>query len=135
MEIPRGMEIKGKDKNKYALKIHRNIYGQKQAGRVWHMFLTDKLINEVGFRRSKVDDCVLYRGGVMYIMYTDDSILAGPSQAEVQKAIKDIEEAGLKINVEGDISDFLGVKLQREQDSTIKMKQPHLINQSSTTCT
>jgi len=47
----------------------------------------------------------------MYIMYTDDSILAGPSQAEVQKAIKDIEEAGLKINVEGDISDFLGVKL------------------------
>lgn len=65
----------------------------------------------------------------MYIMYTDDSILAGPSQAEVQKAIKDIEEAGLKINVEGDISDFLGVKLQREQDGTIRMNQPHLIEQ------
>ena len=129
MEIPKGMEIKGKDKNKYALKIHKNIYGQKQAGRVWHKFLTDKLINEVGFKRSRVDECVFYRGGVMYILYTDDSILAGANRAEVQKAIEDIKKAGLKITVEGDISDFLGVKLQREQDGTIEMKQPYLINQ------
>ena len=49
MEIANGMEIKGKDKNQYVLMIHKNIYGQKQVGRVWHKYLTDKLMSEVGF--------------------------------------------------------------------------------------
>jgi len=31
----------------------------------------------------------------MYILYTDDSILAAPTQKEVDEAIKDIQEAGL----------------------------------------
>ena len=39
MKIPRGMEIEGKNKDDYVLKLHRNIYGQKQAGRVLCQYL------------------------------------------------------------------------------------------------
>ena len=61
MEIPKGFDLEGMDKTEYVLKIHRNIYGQKQAGRVWNKYLTNKLINKVGFKQSKVDECVFYK--------------------------------------------------------------------------
>jgi hypothetical protein len=37
--------------------------------------------------------------------------------------------AGLDLTVEGDISDFLGVKISRQPDGTIHLTQPHLIDQ------
>ena len=106
MEIPKGFQLSGNiDPKEYVLKIHRNIYGQKQAGRVWNKYLVDKLINTVGFRQSKVDECVFYKGNVIYVLYTDDSILAGPSKQEIDQVIKDIRKAKLDITVEGDIQD------------------------------
>ena len=39
----------------------------------------------------------------MYVLYTDDSILAGPNQQEIDDAIKAIRRAKLDITVEGDI--------------------------------
>jgi len=129
MEIPRGTAYGDvDDKGKYVLKIKRNLFGQKQAGRVWNQYLVDKLVNEVGLKRSKVDACVFYKGSVIYVLYTDDSILAGPDQAEINKVIEEIEAAKLKITVEGDISDFLGVHIDRLQDGSIEFTQPQLID-------
>jgi hypothetical protein len=42
-------------------------------------------------------------------LYADDSILAGPDQNEIEKAIEDIKAAGLDITVAGDFQDFSGV--------------------------
>ena len=40
MRIPRGFEVEGVDDPKnYMLKLHQNVYGQKQAGRVWNCYL------------------------------------------------------------------------------------------------
>ena len=75
--------IEGDNKEKWVLCIHQNAYGQKQAGQVWNKYLTQKLIEEVGFVQLKADKCVVYRGRLMYVLYTDDSILAGPSQKEI----------------------------------------------------
>jgi len=36
MHIPKGFDIEGHDTKDFVLQIHRNIYGQKQAGRVWN---------------------------------------------------------------------------------------------------
>jgi hypothetical protein len=128
MEIPKGFAIPGAKRGEHVLKIHRNIYGQKQAGRVWNQYLVRKLTKEVGFSQSKVDECVFYRGNVMYVLYTDDSILAGPTKAEVDKAIEDIKKAKLNITVEGDIKDFLGVNIHKQDDGGLLFCQPHLID-------
>jgi hypothetical protein len=95
---------------------------------VWNQYLTDKLINKVGFKQSKVDDCVFYKGNVIYVLYTDDSILAGPSQREIDSVIQQIKDAKLDITVEGDIQDFLGVNITKLQDGTIQFTQPHLVD-------
>jgi len=86
MEIPRGMKLKGGRKEDYVPKLHRNIYGQKQAGRVWYKYLSEKL-SLIGFTKSAVDEGVFYRGRVIYVIYTDNSILTAPTKAEVDKAI------------------------------------------------
>jgi hypothetical protein len=47
---------------------------------------------EVGFVQSKVDECVYYKGSVMYVLYTDDSILAGPDHKDIEIVIEEIQE-------------------------------------------
>jgi hypothetical protein len=40
MKVPEGFKIEGGgDPKDYVLQINRNIYGQKQAGRVWNKYL------------------------------------------------------------------------------------------------
>ena len=129
MKIPKGFEIDEGKTEDYILDIHRNIYGQKQAGRVWNKYLTNKLINNLGFVQSKIDECVFYRGQTMYALYTDDSILAGPSKTEIEQVIKDLKKTKLDLTEEGNLEDFLGVQIERRPDGTVHLSQPHLIDQ------
>ena len=48
MRLPQGYHCKGITKDTHVLKLIRNIYGQKQAGRVWNKYL-DEGMKEVGF--------------------------------------------------------------------------------------
>ena len=77
MSIPKGFTMNKGDPSNYALHIHKNVYGQKQAGRVWNQYLVKKLVGEVGFTQSKIDECLFYNGGVIYALYTNNSIIAG----------------------------------------------------------
>lgn len=65
----------------------------------------------------------------MYILYTDDSLRAGPNKEEIEQVIAYVEKAKLKITVEGTIEDFLGIHINQHSDDSIHMTQPHLINQ------
>ena len=76
MEFPQGFTVPGGvDRNAFVLKLHRNLYGHKQARRVWYKYLRNQLITKAGFVQSKHDECLFFRGKVMYALYIDDSIL------------------------------------------------------------
>ena len=126
IELPPGIEIEGISRETHVLKLLRNIYGRRAASRDWFLYLKDKLVNELKFTQSKYDECLFYRGSVMYVLYTDDSILAGPNQADLDQAVKDIERSGLKVTHEGTIDDFLGVNIKRE-NGKYHLCQPKLI--------
>jgi hypothetical protein len=128
MKVPKGFTVENGDSKDYVLQINKNIYGQKQAGRVWYQHLVKKLA-AAGFKRSAVDECVFYRGHCIYVLYTDDSILAGPNDKELDQAIAAIQAVGLTITVEPNVSKFLGVKVAKHPDGTIELTQPHLIHQ------
>ena len=116
------------DDQRYVLKLKANVYGQKQAGRVWNKYLVTKLM-KIGFVPSEIDECVFYKDGMIYVLYTDESILTGPNQKQLLRTIEQIKSTGLKLTNEGDIQDFLGVNINRKKDGTIHMCQPHLIQQ------
>jgi Reverse transcriptase (RNA-dependent DNA polymerase). len=97
---------------------------------VWNKYLLNKLVNKVGFKQSEVDECVFYKGNMLYVvLYTDDSIIAGPNKEEIERVIELIKKTGLNITIEGDLQDFLGINIQRENDGSIYLSQPHLIEQ------
>ena len=135
MEIPKGFQMdkdsidEGKTSKDYVLRLNRNVYGQKQASRVWYQYLSNILINELGFTRSKIDECVFTRGKTIYVLYTDDSLIAGPDKNEIEQIIQDIRNAKLNITDEGDIRDFLGINIEMTEDGSVKLTQPHLIDQ------
>ena len=129
MKVPRGFYITGKEPDDHVLKLNKNIYGQKQAGQVWNKYLEKKLIELVGFKKLRINECVYYKGNTIYLLYTDNSILAGPYQKEIDDKIIDIKNADLNITEEGDIQDFLGINIQKRKAGEIKLTQPHLIDQ------
>ena len=96
---------------------------------MWNKYLEKELIEEVGFRKSKIDECVYYKNRTIYVLYTDDSILAGPDKDEIEEIINDIQKANLNITKEGDIQDFLGVNIKSDGTGGIELTQPHLIDQ------
>jgi len=138
MEVPQGFNVNGNRKT-HCLKLKKNLYGQKQAGRVWNHYMHDGLIAR-GFQQSQVDMCVYYRNNVVLMCYVDDGIFMAPSQAKIDKCynllVNEFTDAEtntvhrkFKMTDEGDLSDYLGVKIERLENGTIKLSQPHLIKQ------
>ena len=93
MKIPKDCEIPGHNSKDWALHVSKNIYGGKDSDRVWYLYLRAQL-ESIGFKVSKHDECVFFKGHAMYVLYTDDSILVGPNQRELDDIIKDTTRHG-----------------------------------------
>jgi hypothetical protein len=57
MNLTKGIQMASGNRNTHVLKLLRNLYGQRQAGRVWNKHLIAGLM-KVGFNQYKVDECV-----------------------------------------------------------------------------
>ncbi|MFN7263289.1 MAG: reverse transcriptase domain-containing protein, partial [Cyanobacteriota bacterium] len=130
MSVPKGFEIEGAEPGDYVFKLNRNLYGQKQAGRVWNKYLV-KGLTELGFKQSNIDECVFFKEDMIYVLYTDDSILAGPDKRKIEETVARMKTR-FEMTEEGDLSDFLGINIERisshEGDGFV-LSQPHLIDQ------
>jgi hypothetical protein len=110
MKIPNGFTVDAKDSEEYVLQIKKNYYRLKQARQVWNQHLVSKL-TECGFMQSKHDKYLFYCGQLVYVLYTNNSILAGPDLEELKQIKHNITNAGLNLTSKPGVSDFLGVKL------------------------
>jgi hypothetical protein len=128
MHLPRGLTFPGIHRSTHCLKLKKNLYGSRQAGRVWNQHLVNGLVNVMKFKQSVVDECVFYQGTTVLLIYVDDGILSGSSADEIQAIIKELGEL-FNITDEGEIDAYLGVKISRPTSDTIELKQPHLIQQ------
>ncbi len=112
MELPQGIQTTHGNSKDRVLKLEKNIYGQKQAGRVWNSFLVDKLLS-IGFTTFLVDGCVFYHNDVIFMVYVDDGIFLGDDDSKLQQAIKDIQDIGLNIKDQGHPADYVGVNIKK----------------------
>jgi hypothetical protein len=72
------------------------------------------------------------------LVYTDDGIFIGPDQKSIQECYDVLAEAytdakgqqyrAFQMTDEGDLSDYLGVKITPLENGTFRLAQPHLIN-------
>ncbi len=80
---------------------------------------------EPGFKPSEYDECLYYFGKTIFIVYTDDTILLGPNKEEIDTLVKRIGKT-FKIEDQGELSDYLGIKIERKTDDTLEWTQPTL---------
>jgi hypothetical protein len=128
MQLPRGVIFPGVHRSTHCLKLKKNLYGQKQAGRVWNQHLVHGLVDILKFKQSTVDECVFYRGTTVLLIYVDDGIICGADASDIQSVIDELG-ALFDITDEGEIDAYLGVKISRTSPQTIELAQPHLIQQ------
>ena len=126
MEIPQGFNLHGA-KKKFCLQLKKNIYGTKQAGQVWNKHL-HKGLTKLGYQASRIDPCVYYKGRTVFMLYVDDGIFAGPNESEVKELIEELK-GEFDIMDEGDLTEYLGVLVEKQADGRTKLSQPHLIRQ------
>jgi hypothetical protein len=127
MKLPQGIQVADGDSMDYVLKLLKNIYGQKQAGRVWNEYLVEKLIS-LGYKSSMIDDCVFFRGDIIFMIYVDDGIFLGPDDEKLQVAIREIQEAGLNIEDQGHPANYVGVNIKKMKDESYEFTQQALID-------
>ena len=76
--------------------------------------------------KSKIDDCLFYHGNVAFVLYTDDFIMAAPTDEEMDNVNDQMTAAGLQLTLDKTLADFLGVNIHQEGD-TFTLTQPKLI--------
>ena len=111
-ELPKGIKIQNADSKTHGFEALRSIYGGKDAGRQWFLYLCGKLL-DIGFKQSEIDEFIFYCGKVVFVLYTDDSIILGPDETEIGALIEKMKQSGLDLTVEGELADFLGVSIKK----------------------
>jgi hypothetical protein len=127
MELSQGIKTATGNSKDHVLKLLKKIYGQKQAGRVWNSFLVDKLTS-MSFTSFLIDDCVFFRGDIIFMVYVDDVIFLGNDGAQLLQAIKEIQGLGLNIEDQGHRADYIGVSIKKHHNGFYEFNQRALID-------
>jgi hypothetical protein len=123
MELPQGVQTKHGSSKEHVLKLEKNIYGQKQAGHTWNLFLVDKLMS-IGFTTTLIDDCVFFLlGDIIFMVYVDDGIFLGSDDSQLQEVIKEIQNLGLNIEDQGHPANYVGVNIKKLKDGSYDFTQ------------
>jgi hypothetical protein len=103
------------------------IYGQKQAGRMWNSFLVDKLTS-LGYTSSLIVDCVFFCGDIIFMVYVDDGSFLGNDDVQLLQAITEIQGLGLNIEDQGHPADYVGVSIKKHCNGFYEFTQRALID-------
>jgi hypothetical protein len=101
------------------------IWAKARTSGLISMF-NGKIENELGLMQSRHDPCVLWKAGCVIVIYTDDTIIAGPNTVNVDSIIKVVEDK-FNITSNDSVDDFLGVNIGYQEDEKIVFNQPNLI--------
>jgi histone deacetylase 1/2 len=128
MSVPKGASIEGLDPTKHLLKLKRNLYGLRDAGLTWFDCIRAGLIKR-GFQQSTVDPCLFTKDSVVLILYVDDAALLSPYESAINKVIASLQQE-FTLTDEGDLKDYLGVRISKHADGSVEMIQPRMIERA-----
>jgi hypothetical protein len=67
---------------------------------------------------SLIDDCVFFRGDIIFMVYVDDGIFLGSNNLQLQEVIKEIQNLGLNIKNQGHQADCVSVNIKKLKDGS-----------------
>jgi hypothetical protein len=119
----------GADSKQLCLRVRKSLYGMREAPKLWSDWLA-KGLSHTGFAKSDFDPGIYYGRGMVIAVYVDDVLFFGPSEAEMEKVITELQSKGYELKREknGDETayNFLGINIS-VVNGYIKMTQHRLI--------
>src|SRR5210317_29123 len=102
MEIPKGYTVSEGVPSDYVMEILANMYGAKQAPRQWIQYLCS-ILEKAEWKQSKIMPTVFFHQKLRLIkvFYIDDSIILGPTEKDINKAVDQLRKSKLELSVEG----------------------------------
>ena len=132
MDLPPGYLThaeRSKFNGKPVCKLHKSIYGLKQASRQWNIKFTTAVC-ELGFVQSQADHSLFTRGTgsqfVAVLLYVDDIILSGPCMTAIQ-SVKLALSAQFKLKDLGDLKYFLGLEIARSSEGIVVSQRQYAL--------
>ena len=126
MRLPRGTKLSKNLNGNTMLRLIKNLYGLKDAGLTWFEHIS-KGLTDRGWKPSNIDPCLFTKGNVVLVLYVDDAYLTGPNKAEIDEAIESLKR-DFSLTDEGDLKDYLGVRIVRHSDGSAELLQPRMID-------
>ena len=108
------------------LKLLKNLYGLKDAGRTWFEHLSYGLI-DMGFKATSSDPCIFIRNSDIIILYVDDCVIISKTEREAEHIFSELEKRKYKLTDEGSMEEYLGIQIDHNTDGSFRMSQPFLI--------
>jgi hypothetical protein len=122
VEQPSGYVLAGEERKVY--RLHRALYGLRQASRAWNAKL-DSSLRSLGFKRCQAEHAVYHRGEdeqqLLVGVYVDHLIISGASQEEVDKFKAEMTKL-FKMSDLGQLSFYLGMEVQ-QRDGQVTLRQ------------
>ena len=88
--------------------------------KVWNKHLHSGLI-VLGWTQSKIDECIYYYNGVIFLFYVDDGIFASIDIEKIDTAIKELQQR-YNMTDEGNVTDYLGIYFEKDSYDSIDEK-------------
>jgi hypothetical protein len=115
MRVPVGMRVEGEGQFYLpCVKVHKSLYGLKQAGRIWYLHLSQYLV-KCGFKTNESSPCLFIKRNEAEIaiigIYVDDIVMVG-SDAAVAAAMAALK-AKFKVKDLGMLSFCLGLQVSQ----------------------
>lgn len=100
-------------------KLHKSIYGLKQASRLWNLKLND-VLHELGMQQSKTDPCVYYNAekNTFIAIWVDDLILFS-AQEKSKMLLKENLREHFEIKDIGPANQCVGLHITRDGDKVM----------------
>ena len=125
IHLPRGFQSSlGPDT---CLRLEKSLYGISVAPRLWYLCIL-KALKELGFKQSVHDPCLLFKKGMIVVLYVDDAGIGAKSKAAVDELVQQLKDKGFELTQEGSFSEFLGIDFVARHDGSIVLTQTGLID-------
>ena len=113
------------------VKLQKYLYGLKQAGYEWQKNIT-RTLNQYGYRAT-IDPMIFYKrvanNFLMLSLHVDDFYVISSSQKMLEKLYSQLTDNYKDITKKsGDILTYLGITINTNDDNTITITQPTLVN-------
>ncbi|KAD3336127.1 hypothetical protein E3N88_31646 [Mikania micrantha] len=124
---PVGFKIKGKENQVY--KLHKALYGLRQAPRAWNIKL-DRSLKEFGFNRCVHEQAVykMHNSGsiLVYGVYVDDLIVTGSSEKDIV-VFKEKMKTIFEMSDMGRLSYYLGLEVDQDKDGIMVKQESYAV--------